>query len=249
MDWSDEYFSHAREGINWLFPDITPTSLESHQPLAYESDSLPSLTASTPVVESGGALTLPHSDSETLLSGSNMSCQCRSLLISHIPELECNIQERPSPRLDRMLKVTEDVIGSCQAAVSCSQCQLGPVDLVFIVTIFQQTAACFNHIIKSGLDGAMKVGLGDYEVSLIDGGIFKRMLVVNLVKQANKLLDTLGTLSQNFLTSQEVTYRKVMNRSPACLTLANLSYVREVIANFKKFFDSVMEMFNENMSD
>lgn len=158
------------------------------------------------------------------------------------------MQEKPTPRLDTMLKVTEDVIVSCQTTTNCKRCKIGPVDLVCIVTVFQQTATCFDHIAKSSLDGNMKVGVGAYEVSLIDDITFKRMLVVNLVKQASSLLDSLNALGQNLFLSQRGQTQGLMNRSPACLNQLNLNYVREVTGNFKTFFRLITNVFDERGS-
>lgn len=173
------------------------------------------------------------------------ACQCRMDLIAHVPLLEDIMQEKPKPRLDAMLKVTEDVTASCQSAINCKRCKIGPVDLVCIVTVFQQTAACFDHIAKSSLDGSMKVGVGSYEVSLTDDITFKRMLVMNHIKQANTLLDSMNIFCQNLCLSQDGLPRNVMNRSPACLNQLNLNYVREVTTNFRTFFRLITDVFEE----
>jgi hypothetical protein len=68
-------------------------------------------------------------------------CLCRSLLISHMPRLEMMMQETPKTLLERVLKATKDVIASCQAPVDCPACQVGPVDLVCIVSVFSRRPA------------------------------------------------------------------------------------------------------------
>jgi hypothetical protein len=159
------------------------------------------------------------------------------------------MQEKPKPRLDAIFKVTEDVIVSCQAAINCRRCKIGPVDLVCIVAVFQQTAACFDHIAKSSLDGSMKVGVGSYEVSVTDDIMFKRMLVMNHIKQANKLLYSMNTLGQSLFLSQHGLPRNTMNRSPACLNQLNLNYVREVATNFRTLFRLITDVFDECYKD
>lgn len=144
------------------------------------------------------------------------------------------MQEKPKPRLDQVLKVTEDVIRSCQAIISCSQCKIGPVDLVSILTVFQQTASCFNHNANSSVDGTIKLDVGAYKVSLMNDILFKRMLVDNLVRQANALLDSLTSFGQSLFLSPQTQTR--MDRSPACLNQLNLSCLREVVMSFKGFF-------------
>lgn len=164
--------------------------------------------------------------------------------MTHIPNLEATIQELPRPQLDKMFKVTGDVIQSCQESTRCG-CYVGPVDLVCIMTVFEQTAACFDYIAKSGFDGTVKVGIGSYCVSLADDASLKRMLVLDLVKQANELLDSLGALAQNMFIVQNGPGTKRMGRSPACLNQLNLDYVREAIASFRKLFRLIADFFGD----
>ena len=165
-------------------------------------------------------------------------------MMTHIPNLEAAIQELPKPQLDKMFKVTGDVIRSCQESTLCG-CYVGPVDLVCIMTVFEQTAACFDYIAKSGFDGTVKVGIGNYSVSLTDDASLKRMLVLDLVNQANELLDSVSALAQNMVMAQNEPGAKRMGRSPACLNKLNLDYVREATASFKKLFRLIKNFFSE----
>ncbi|KAJ5709758.1 hypothetical protein N7493_010049 [Penicillium malachiteum] len=172
------------------------------------------------------------------------NCQCKVNMMMNIPKLDCAIQETPKPQLDKMFKVTGDVIHSCQDSTRCG-CYLGPVDLVCIMTVFEQTAACFDYIAKSSFDGTIKVGIGNYCVSKIDDASLKRMLVLDLVKQADELLDSVSEIAQNMSVAQNEHGFKRMGRSPACLNQLNLDYVREAIANFKKLFRLITDFFGE----
>lgn len=165
-------------------------------------------------------------------------------MMAHIPDLEAAIQELPKPQLDKMFKVTGDVIRSCQESTCCG-CYVGPVDLVCIMTVFEQTAVCFDYIAKSGFDGTVKVGIGSYSVSLTDDASLKRMLVLDLVNQANELLDSVNALAQNMFVAQSEPGTKRMGRSPACLNQLNLDYVREATASFKKLFRLITNFFGE----
>lgn len=104
-------------------------------------------------------------------------------------------------------------------------------------------------IVKSGLDGNVKVSLGDYEVQLNDDPAFKRMLVLNLVKQANSMLDALSSRGHDIFLSENPTKRKVANMSPSCLNQLNLGYVQEVITKFRKLFRLMATAFGERESD
>lgn len=137
------------------------------------------------------------------------------------------------------------VIRSFQDSTRCG-CYLGHVDLVCIMTVFEQTAAFFDYIAKSGFDGTVKVGIGYYCMSLTDDASLKRILVLELVKQANELLDSVSTLAQNMCVPQNEPGVKTMGRSPACLNQLNLNYVREAIASFKKLFRLITDFFDEN---
>ena len=144
------------------------------------------------------------------------------------------MQEKPTPRLDEVLKVTEDVIQSCQAIVTCIQCKIAPVDIVSILSVFQQTAWCFNHIVNSSVDGTIKLNMGGYKVNLMGDILFKRLLIVNLVTQANAMLDSLTRLGQGQVLSPQTQTR--IHRSPGCLNQLNMSYLQEVVNSFKGFF-------------
>jgi hypothetical protein len=166
-------------------------------------------------------------------------------MMLQFPKLESAIQEK---QLDTMFKVTGDVIRSCQESTNCG-CHVNPVDIVCIMTVFEQTAACFDYIAKSGFDGTVKVGIGAYCISLTDDASLKRMLVLDLIKQANMLLDSLCALAEDMFMSRSKSGVKVMNRSPACLNQLNLDYVREVAASFKKLFRLMAGVFDDKDYD
>ncbi|XWW92246.1 hypothetical protein V2A60_000169 [Cordyceps javanica] len=242
MDWGEAASNHGLEEFNWVFPDATFDTGEldgpSQSQIAHPSPSPEQLNPASDSGRSGPSpLARPVGACLELPSQTPwMTCPCRVNLIAHVPRLESIMQEKPKPRLDEVLSVTEDVIRSCQAIVGCAQCEVGPVDLVSVLTVFQQTASCFNHIANASVDGTIRLGVGAYKVSLTDDMLFKRMLVVNLVRQANALLDSLTSLGQGLFLSPRPQQPRVMNRSPACLNQLNLSYLREVVTSFKSFF-------------
>lgn len=243
--WQEESFNHALEQFDWVFPEPTvdpnPNELDIFaQPMEVlpgpENDNRGG-TSQPPMTATGS------SQPNLPLTG----CRCRESLMHHAPILESAIQEKPRPQLDRMFKVTGDVIKTCENATRCG-CHTRPVDLVCIVTVFQQTAACFDYIAKSGLDGTVKVGIGNYCITRTDNASFKRMLVLDLVTQADEVLDSLSALASNLDSALKEPGVKVINRSPACLNQLNLHYIREVVASFKKLFRVITECFNKQAS-
>ncbi|KAJ5172394.1 hypothetical protein N7492_004987 [Penicillium capsulatum] len=113
------------------------------------------------------------------------------------------------------------------------------------MTVFEQTALCFDFIAKSGFDGTIKVGIGNYCVSLTDDVSLKRTLVLDLVNQANQFLDSINALAQNMRTALREPGVRCLGRSPACLNQFNLEYVREVTASFRKLFCLMTDYFAE----
>lgn len=171
-------------------------------------------------------------------------CQCRYNLMGHIPSLESVMQEISKPRIDKMFKITGEVISSCRSAIACTNCHIGPVDLVCILTVFQQTAYCLQQISQSGLNGDdFRVGVGDYQVLLNDDANIKSILVLNLVAQANLFLDAVTVHAQNLFLSPSSPDTRVMGRSPACLNQLNLDYLQQVTSNFKKLFRLITDVF------
>ncbi|KAH8204651.1 hypothetical protein TruAng_001126 [Truncatella angustata] len=173
------------------------------------------------------------------------SFDCRARLMMQIPSLEDIMRQLPKPRLDQMMKITGEIIKGCNSAVSCSHCRIGPVDLVCILTAFQQTASCFNRITKSGLDDNIQIGIGEYQIQLNDDPGLKCALVMNLVRQANTLLDALDNLGENMSLAENSTGRGAVSRSPACLNQLNLQYVQEVVFNFRKLFRLMSNVFED----
>lgn len=111
------------------------------------------------------------------------------------------------------------------------------------MTAFEQTAVCFDYIAKSGFDGTVKVGIGNYCVSRTDDASFKRMLVLDLVSQANVLLDSMGALARDMETQHRPGV-KAMGRSPNCLNKLNLNYLQEATGSFKKLFRLITDFFD-----
>ena len=164
-----------------------------------------------------------------------------------IPDLDGAIHEKPKPQVDKMFKVTSEVIRSCLEATRCG-CAVTPVDLVCIMSVFEQTAVCFDFIAKSGVYETIQVGIGNYSVSVADDASLKRMLVLNLTKQADEFLDTVSATAHEMFLAQHGKRLRTTGRSPACLNQLNLDYVREATASFKKLFRLITDFMGDKSS-
>ena len=155
-----------------------------------------------------------------------------------IPLVNNAMQEEPEPRLDRVFQATEDVIRSCQDMIDCASCQVSCTDLICILAVFQQTSTCFDYIARvDPVAGAFKVSVGKYKVSIANDVSVRRMLVMDLVKSANTILDSSNSLVQNMFPSQF---------SMLCrLSRTNLDYLQQVIKTFKAFLRSIAESLDE----
>ena len=173
---------------------------------------------------------------DELSSGDN--CQCRASLMLPVPKVKSAMQERPKPRLDRVFQVTGEVIRICQDMIDCASCQVSCTDLVCILAVFQQTNTCFEYIAQADpAAGAIKVSVGEYKVSMVNDVKLRRMLVMDLIKQANTVLDSLSSLGQNMFPSQLA--------MPGRLSRINLDYLQKVIENFKSHLRSITDSLDE----
>jgi hypothetical protein len=180
----------------------------------------------------------PSSSSSVYLSSSSPSqqdklllpheCLCRARLALLSPKIHRAAQEK---RLDEVFKVTGDIIKNAKSILDCTNCQVSWPDLICILSVFQQTNICWEHITKMDFFGSIKVSVGMYEVPLADNAELRRMLIVDLIKQATFLLESLHSLGQNLSLLQQEHGR---------LTQINLSYLQAVVENFKSVFQSVL---------
>lgn len=188
---------------------------------------------------------LQHLSAALMQPGIFTNCQCLMHLMSQVPNLGLVIQEAPKPSLDKIFKITEETIQNCTLAVNCLNCKITSVELVCILTVFQQTGFCFNQIVKSGFGNRIKIAIGDYQVRLNDDPKFKSILVLNLVKQASSLLDTIELRRQSFLLHGDHSqiHRRNESQSSEGLDRLNLHYTQEVITNFRKLFRLITDVY------
>lgn len=212
MDWSS------------IDPAMTlglPTALpNAHAPSSEQQPSLESLGL-FPLITSTTAENFPWQDQLT-----SQSCQCRAELSQLIPSARAALRER---RLDEVFRVTSDVIQQCEGIVGCGACSVNCTELICIMAVFQEVDGCFEYVATGELDGPIKVSIGSYEVEIgmnyQDAQEWRIMLVVQVVRRAERLLDSISATGQDMLRQLD----------PGCrLGRVNIDYLETVIANSRE---------------
>lgn len=212
MDWSS-IDPAMTLGLPTALPNVHTSSSEQHPSL--ESLGL------FPLITSTTGDNLPWQDQLT-----SQSCQCRTGLSQLIPSARAALRER---RLDEVFRVTSDVIQQCEAIVGCGACSVNCTDLICIMAVFQEVDGYFEYVATGELDGPIKVSMGSYEVEIgvdsQDAQEWRRMLVVQLVRRAERLLDSISATGQDMLRQLD----------PGCrLGRVNIDYLETVIANSRE---------------
>lgn len=238
-------FNSALQELDWIFEDdslsnTTSDGISSQQP--HQQSQQPEAPSNLAFAGSLHPSSQNHDG-----RGPSKQCDCRSDIVKHVHRLDCITSSHDErSRVDNMFQVTGQVIAGCYSAINCTCCYISPVDLVQILSVFQQTAYCLKQISQSGLshgDEAFTIGVGDYQVCLKDAVAVQNILVLDLVTQAERLLDAAASkaveLSQIPLRAEH----RAMRRSPICLDQLNLDYVKQVTTKFKQLFQLIREAF------
>lgn len=190
-----------------------------------------------PSLESLGLFPLITSTNADSLSWQNQltsrSCQCRAGLAQLIPSARAALRER---RLDGVFRVTSDVMQQCEGIVSCGACNVNCTELICIMAVFQEVDGCFEYVAMGDIDGSIKVSMGSYQVEIgmndQDAQEWRRMLVAQLVRRADRLLDSISATGQDMLRRLD----------PGCrLGRVNVDYLETVIANSRENLDHIVE--------
>ncbi|KAI2463312.1 hypothetical protein F4781DRAFT_126968 [Annulohypoxylon bovei var. microspora] len=230
LDWSPEIVGMSQDSQNLdLSPPMSRDDLDLVQSLTEQS--LPrSLLQTTPAYRTSMHATethsLPSSPADlpySVMMGpfSAEPCFCRAGPVLLGPKIRRAMQ---SKRFDELLKVTGDAIKSCQRMIDCGNCQLSSPDLICAITVFQETSACFKQITKPDSSSVVKLIVGGYEVAVTDRNKLRSVLVMDLVKQANCLLDSLSNLGENMFLTRP---------APDRLAQVHLDYLRALIQDFR----------------
>jgi hypothetical protein len=229
VDWSTLDFSQNTIDLNSLNTGVmdvfTPTAQPTLLPGQDSTSTVNPASMSVP-----GASRSSPSLQET--------CQCRANLMAQVPEVKDAMQRKPRPQLDRIFKVTGNVLYACRDLVGCPTCQINYADLVCVMAVLQQTEACFEHIAKEGLStSAIRVSVGEYEVPIGNEIKLGHILVMDLVAQANCLLKLLRKRSQALVQTQPAAHSR--------LAQLNMEYLQEVVKSFGQTLHTVADSFDE----
>ena len=104
------------------------------------------------------------------------------------------------------------------------------------MAVFQEADICFDYIAKGDIDRAINVSMGSYEMAVDDQDAkeWRKMLVLQLVRRANELLDSISAKGDDMLR----------NLDPGCrLGRVNVQYLKAVIGNSREGFREIVEGF------
>jgi hypothetical protein len=221
--------SEALPSASTTTSSTSATTAAGSTPVSQQEHSLSSLGL-FPLITSATAADLSWQDQLA-----SQSCQCRTGLAELIPDARAALQEG---RLDAVCQVTSEVIRRCSNIVSCTSCSANCTDLICIVAIFQEVDPCFEFMAQGDIDKPIKVTMGSYEMAVDeqDAKQWRRMLVMQLVKRANGLLDSISARCQDMLKDLD----------PGCrLGRVNIGYLQAVIGNSRHNFQGIMRGFRD----
>lgn len=159
---------------------------------------------------------------------SSSKCPCRNGLTVLLPQVSDALREE---KLDRVFKVTRDVMQAGQDIVDCTSCEIGCTDLICMMTIFRQTDSCFNFIAKADVDSSIIMDYGGFDLP-VQSPQLRAMLVLNLVHHTFTILDAIGTKGHTML--------EALN-PPNDLATTNIAYLDTVIKDFRGLLTNVVE--------
>lgn len=149
-----------------------------------------------------------------------------------LPKITSAMQHQ---RLDEVFKVTGEVFKCCQDIVDCKTDAARCTDLLMIMAVLQETHPCLDYIAKSGLEDAVKVSFGAYEVSSNDANL-RAMLVMDLVQRPSTVLTSISFKGQSMIDELD---------EPSCLAKANIAYLEATISHLRTIFHCVTRYVEE----
>jgi hypothetical protein len=219
------------DGAPSYLPLTNPPLLQGGSP---GTSTTPSMAASTSSAAASSSGTSPQDPPGSAAGG----CPCRANLMLAIPKVKRAVRER---RTDEVFKVTRDVMRTFQELIDCARCRISCTDLICIMALFQHTEPAFEHIAKVDLAGGIRVSIGAYQVQVADGANLRRMLVMDLVRQASSLLDSLSSMRLKISAAPP--------EQPCRLGKINLNYLSVVIDGFRSVLRSVEELVDDTGLD
>jgi hypothetical protein len=190
-------------------------------------------TVATPPFQTdlGGVITIDPTNS--LLQPDQLSslpqCQCRESLVTLVPGVNQAMQEK---QLDKVFKRMQGVIDGFQDIIRCTECNITCVDLICIMSVFQQTGTGFQYIAEADRSGAINMNFGGHEVPINDPKL-RAMLVTSLIYQATSVLDAISAKGQHMLQ---------MFSTPPPIARANINHLDTVIADFRNLLHKMADV-------
>ncbi|KAI1441716.1 hypothetical protein F5Y02DRAFT_289927 [Annulohypoxylon stygium] len=227
FNWSPESMGFSQDGQSLdPTPSIDQNDLNIMQSFTEDTILQNSLQTTPAYSTSMHATDVPPSPADAqystmMNSFSTEPCQCRTGPVLIVPKIKRALQTK---RFDELLKVTGDAIKSCQTMIDCTHYPLSSPDVICAITIFQETSVCFKQITKPDSSSVVKLIVGGYEVSITDRDKLRSVLIMDLVKQANCLLDSLSSLGENLFLN---------GPSPEPLAQVHFDYLRALIQDFR----------------
>jgi hypothetical protein len=149
-------------------------------------------------------------------------------VLTLVPRVNTAMQGR---QLDEVFKGMQRVVDSFQDMVQCVECNITCVDLICIMTVFQQTGAGFEYIAKADPCSAINMTFGGREVP-IDDPKLRAMLITSLIYQANTVLDAIRAKGQHMLRTL---------CPPSSIAQTNIGHLETVIEDFRNVLRRMAE--------
>jgi hypothetical protein len=163
-------------------------------------------------------------------------CQCRESLVTLVQNVNTAIQNK---QLDAVFRGMQHVVQGFHDIIHCTQCDITCIDLICIMSEFQQTGAGFEYISTTDLDCAMNMTFGGREVPIHDLKL-RAMLVTSLIHQANAVLDAIGEKGQHMLRTLCM---------PSQIAQTNIGHLEKVIGEFRGVLREIAEATDKAASE
>ncbi|GAW14699.1 hypothetical protein ANO14919_041020 [Xylariales sp. No.14919] len=154
------------------------------------------------------------------------SCLCRLDPIFILPRIKSALETK---RFDELVKVTDDAIKTFESTIDCDRCPVSPGDLVRLMSVVHETSRCFSLITKPDDSEVLKVVIGGHEMAVSSQEKLRDMVVFDLVKRADALLQSLSQIGSKLVADQGV---------PDNITKVHMGYFQTLIRDFVKVLRS-----------
>jgi hypothetical protein len=155
-------------------------------------------------------------------------CVCREKLTMLVPQVNRAMQAK---QFDEVFEGTQQVVDSFQSTVECTDCNITCIELICIMSMFQQTDAYFDYIARADLGTSMNMNFGGSQVPINDPKL-RAILVISLIYQATSVLDAIELKGQNMIKAL---------CSPSALARTNMAYLDSAIRDFRTALGTIAD--------